>query len=555
MLCKLRGMEVQNITLDQSPINLRQQAHYWRMQHARASKREAAWKEKALQWEALTKEQAATIAEQGQQIEALKAKIVWLQQQVFGRKSEQCADADANTSEENAASGTDSSALPAAENARQRGKQPGTKGYGRKCRAHLPTEEFRIELPEPEQRCRKCAKPFALFPGTEDSEEIHWQVRLVRRVYKRVRYVRTCDGDAVPGIVTAPVPAKLIPKGMFSVDFWVRLLMEKFLFQRPLYRIIQVLALEGLEVSQGTLTGGRQRIGALLQPLYAAILERSRRVNRWQMDETRWQVFVEVNGKVGHRWWLWVVVTRETCCYLLEPTRSADVPREHLGEDAEGILNADRYSAYKALIKMLIAFCWSHIRRDFVRIGKGYKRLSQWAEEWVQSINELFRQNRLRLQQPRNSEEFAKQDRQLRQAIGTMDQKLEEQLADNSLHPAQQKALRSLRNHWQGATLFVDHPEVPMDNNECERRLRNPVIGRKNYYGSGSLWSGALAAMMFTIFQTLLLNQIDPRKFLLAYFGACAQNRGHVPANINEFLPWNLSEEKKVHWRYPKKPP
>ena len=40
-----------------------------------------------------------------------------------------------------------------------------------------------------------------------------------------------------------------------------------------LYRIRQVLELEGLSVSQGTLTGGLQRIGALLQPLYARILE------------------------------------------------------------------------------------------------------------------------------------------------------------------------------------------------------------------------------------------------------------------------------------------
>jgi len=62
--------------------------------------------------------------------------------------------------------------------------------------------------------------------------------------------------------VTAPVPAKLIPKGLFSTGFWVQLLLEKFLFQRPLYRIRQRLALDGLSVSQGTLTGGLQRIGA-----------------------------------------------------------------------------------------------------------------------------------------------------------------------------------------------------------------------------------------------------------------------------------------------------
>jgi len=162
----------------------------------------------------------------------------------------------------------------------------------------------------------------------------------------------------VTGIVTAPCPPKLIPKGMFAVSFWVRLLMEKFLFQRPLHRVRKVLALEGLSVSQGTLTGGLQRIGELLQPVYARLLERSRTANHWKMDETRWLVFEEIQGKDGYRWWLWVVITDDTVVFLLEPTRSAQVPRNHLGENAKGIINADRYSVYKALgVNILVAFC------------------------------------------------------------------------------------------------------------------------------------------------------------------------------------------------------
>ena len=36
-----------------------------------------------------------------------------------------------------------------------------------------------------------------------------------------------------------------------------------------------------------------------------------------------------------------------------------------------------------------------------------------------------------------------------------------------------------------------------MDNNYGERQLRNPVVGRKNYYGSGSFWSAALTVRRF----------------------------------------------------------
>ena len=533
-------------------IDLRQQVPYWRAQHARAVEREQYWKQQAESLAAQVRQQAQQLAEQAQQIEALKAQVVWLQQQVFGRTSEETKALPGGVEMEPCK--PPSSVPPSAR--RRRGKQAGTKGYGRRRREELATEEIVHSLPEAAQRCPQCGKRLEVFPSTEDSEEIHWEVRVIRRVHKRQRYRCTCDCHAVPGVVTAPVPAKLIPKGMFSTGFWVQLLLEKFLFQRPLYRIRQRLALEGLDVSQGTLTGGLQRLGVLLQPLYTRILERSRAANHWKMDETRWMVFAEVDGKEGHQWWLWVVVTGDTCAYLLDPSRSSAVPKQHLGEAAEGILNVDRYSAYKALgEKIRLAFCWSHIRRDFVRIEEGYKKLHSWAEGWVQRINALFHQNKQRLAVRSDGEAFAWEDQLLRAAVNSMEEQRERELADPTLHPKQKKALESLRTHWDGAILFVDHPDVPMDNNESESCLRNPVVGRKNYYGSGAVWSGLLAAMSFTVFQTYLRNHIDPQQFLLAFFEACAQHGGLPPEDLDEWLPWNLSEEQKRAWSYPKQPP
>ena len=540
--------------INETLIDLRQQVNYWRVMHARAVEREALWKEKAQHLEAVVRRQEAQLREQAGQIEALTAQVAWLQQQVFGRKSEERKATPAEIQD------TDRQPSDASEPVsgvgRKRGKQPGAKGYGRKRREGLPVEEVLHPLPDEAARCPGCGAPFVVFPGSEDSEEIHWEVHLVRRVHKRMRYQPTCQCRAVPGILTAPPPAKLIPKGLFSSGFWVQLLLEKYLFQRPLYRVRQMLALNGLSVSGGTLTGGLKRIGELIQPLYAKILEQSRSASRWKMDETRWSVFAEVNGKVGFRWWLWVVITHNTCAYLLDPSRSSDVPKKHLGEDAEGILNADRFSAYKALGQNIqIAFCWSHIRRDFVRIHDGYNTLQSWANTWIECINDLFCINGERLQTKPDSEAFRQQDHVLRNAVAAMEAMREEQLSDPTLHAAQRKALESLKNHWEGAILFVDHPEVAMDNNESERCLRNPVIGRKNYYGSGSVWSGILTAALFTLFQTLLKNQIDPQQFLLAYFDACAQNSGKPPENLDDFLPWNLSEDRKLAWAYKGKPP
>lgn len=495
--------------------------------------------------------------------EALKAQVLWLKLQVFGQKSQKgkptpdpelSAAEDGSEADSSTASSPDDSNAPKQKG--KRGKKKGAKGHGRHSYDELETEEVIVDLPEGEKRCACCGKPYADF-GTEDSQEIDLIFRVIRRIYKRKRYRKDCPCEGKAGIITTPCPPKLIPKGLFSIEFWVRLLLEKFLFQRPLYRVRKVLELEGLFVSQGTLTGGLERLGELLQPLYTKILERSRVAKHWHMDETRWLVFVEVAGKVGHRWWLWVVITQDTCVFLLDPSRSAEVPKNHLGENAEGIISADRYSAYKVLAesgRFLIAFCWFHVRQDYFRIHKEYPKLRAWADGWLERINDLFARNARRIELPQDSEPFRQEDQELRKALAVLLETCKSELLDPALHKAARKALKSLQNHWSGLFLFVDHPEIPMHNNLSERQLRNPVVGRKNYHGSGSVWSGTLGAMLFTLFQTMILNGIDPKKHLTAYFEACALNGGKPPEDLDAFLPWSLSAEQKAAWQYPLKP-
>jgi transposase len=99
-----------------------------------------------------------------------------------------------------------------------------------------------------------------------------------------------------------------------------------------------------------------------------------------------------------------------------------------------------------------------------------------------------------------------------------------------------------MQKHWSGLTVFVDHPEVPMDNNVAERDQRTPVVARKNFYGSGSQWSGALAATMFSLLMTMRLWGINPRTWLTAYLEACAANGSQPPADLSVFLPWAMAD-------------
>ena len=87
-----------------------------------------------------------------------------------------------------------------------------------------------------------------------------------------------------------------------------------------------------------------------------------------------------------------------------------------------------------------------------------------------------------------------------------------------------------------------------MDNNTAEHVQRGPVVGRKNYYGSGAVWEGQMTAMLFSLLQTLCLWELNPRAWLTAYLTACAEAGGAVPADVECFLPWNLSAEQRRRW-------
>lgn len=532
----LRSLQAEVEALRTEVGQLREEAAFWKAQAQKYFREAQCWQRKhqrpLRQIKRLEEENAA-----------LKAQVRSLRGQLFGRKSEK-------------GKAVGKKGKPDKGSRRPRGQQPGSRGHGRRDHSHLPAETETSDLPEDQRRCPCCGEPYAEFPGTEESETIEIEVRAHRRVIRRKRYRRTCQCPSAPGIITAPGPPRLLPKGILGVSVWTHLLLDKFLFYRPTHRLLEDLRSHGLDLAAGTVTGGLRRLVPLFEPIYEGIADQGRQGTLWSADETRWMVFDELGMKVGHRWYLWAYQSATAVLFQLDPSRGHAVPEGHFRDAGRGILLVDRHSAYRAMKQVragdiLLAFCWAHVRRDFVGVGKSWPKLADWAAEWLGRIRQLYHLNRQRLQPGQDPSAVAEHDRRLRDAVELMAAARDEQLASKGLHPACRKPLKSLAKHWKGLTLFVHHPEVPMDNNHTERIQRGPVVGRKNYYGSGSLWSGQLAAMLFSLFATLKLHHINPRCWLTAYLEACAAAGGKPPSDAAAFLPWNLSDEVKQAMRHP----
>jgi transposase len=122
-------------------------------------------------------------------------------------------------------------------------------------------------------------------------------------------------------------------------------------------------------------------------------------------------------------------------------------------------------------------------------------------------------------------------------------------LADEQLAAPARKVLRTMRAYWPALVLFLDHPWLDLDNNAAERALRPAVVGRKNFYGSGSQWSGQLAATMMSLLNTVKLWGLNPRLWLTSYLQACAQAGGRAPDDLARFVPWQMDERQLAAMR------
>ena len=204
-------------------------------------------------------------------------------------------------------------------------------------------------LPEESLLCPICGKPATMMSDTEDSEVLEIDVRAHRRRIRRRRYRATCGCDPTRRTLTAPPPPKLIPKSNCGISIWVLVLLDKYSSYRPTERLLGQLEQYDLDLPGGTINDGLQRIEPMLQPIYEAFRQRNRQGDFHQADETRWLVFVVLDGKKGYGWWLWVVLGADTVVYLLDPSRGHEVPQSHFGAEASGVLEVDRYSGYKAM--------------------------------------------------------------------------------------------------------------------------------------------------------------------------------------------------------------
>ena len=185
-----------------------------------------------------------------------------------------------------------------------------------------------------------------------------------------------------------------------------------------------------------------------------------------------------------------------------------------------------------------------------IECAAGQARLTEWSRRWLGRIASIYRLNKARVEQydaaaERQTPAFDAAQRTLKAALERLFADAERELAGLPEQAREGRPLRSLVNHREGLTVFVDRPRIPLDNNVAEQVLRGPVIGRRLSFGSDSETGARCTALMYSVVGTLNRNRIDVLRWLEAWLAACAKHGGRPPEDLSPWLPWSMEPARR----------
>lgn len=219
-----------------------------------------------------------------------------------------------------------------------------------------------------------------------------------------------------------------------------------------------------IEIGVGTLVTTNERVET-------AIAKSVSQLQDWvkleqpniHIDETPWAV-------KGIKEWLWVITNPQFCLFHAGDTRSRAELESVLGNQYRGVISSDDFSVYNGYDVAAQQKCLAHLRRHFKKLiqlpGLHNKTI---GETFVTLIDEVFRNYR---QWQESGDDISYND---------WATQFKSQL-QSTLHRWFDVAggtakilLRSLRDKAEQWWYFLDHPQVPPDNNLAERSVRLAV--------------------------------------------------------------------------------
>lgn len=276
----------------------------------------------------------------------------------------------------------------------------------------------------------------------------------------------------------------------------------------------------GVRVSRGYLAKLIQKVSRCLQLPYQELLERLPLETALNVDETG-------HKDNGNRFWTWVFKADLYVLFRIDKSRGSNVLIDVLGEQFDGVLGCDYFSAYRKFMRdfnVTVQFCIAHLIRDIKYLCKLPDPLTKlYGETLLQAVAEMFKLIHARenmtpaaFNEALNDAKDAILDIGANQAPSALDDNGKE------IHNQAQNIANRFRLHGKQYFQFITTPQIDPTNNLAEQAIRFIVIDRHISQGTRSPNGRTANERLWTVIATCSLQGRSAFDFILqalnAYF-------------------------------------
>lgn len=374
--------------------------------------------------------------------------------------------------------------------ARPKGAKPGHPGRRRPTPPRIDRREGHAL-----SACPKCHGPVRACRSSRTRliEDIPADITPVVTEHTIPRYWCPHCRDTVEPVVPDALPGSTIGLRVAVLSAWLHYLLGVTLAQ-----ILDVFNFHlHFQLTAGGLVQMWRRLREILLAWYLEIQAQALSSAVLHADETGWRV----QGKTH---WLWCFTTTELTYYLIDRSRGSPALKKFFKKEFAGVLVTDFWAAYNAVVCAKKQKCLPHLLRDLKRTQHYHKPGGDWPA-FSKQLKRLIRDSIRLSKRPDGlpAERFASRRSRL-------DARLHELLGQPWENRHARRLVKRLRRHAPELFTFLDHAEVPSDNNHGERQIRPAVMVRKNSYGNGSEDGAETQAILMSVFRTLKQRGHNP---------------------------------------------
>ena len=400
----------------------------------------------------------------------------------------------------------------------------------------IPLIKRDLELESP-PHCGLCQVPMR-DSGMVESSEFLTVIPMNFAVIEQNRHkyrCPKCHGD----IQTTPAPPRICPGSAYSDEMILDVALTKYCDLIPIERYVSIAARRGVKgLPPQSLIELTHHLAKFLKIIYDKIRAEILLSRVLHADETPHRMLEGGGDKSS--WYLWGFSNSRASYFEIHDTRSGNIAYELLVKSLCERLVSDVFSGYARAVRIaneqrvkegkpliLNCYCNAHARRRFKQVETPY---GEESEKFVALYAKIYRLNKMTKKWPHKILRLRRLMKPLFEQMKSLAEGLEGTISSKSVLWA---AANYFLENYQELTLFLSDPDIPIDNNQEERELRNPVIGRKTWYGTHSVRGAETNAILFTLISSCKLCGVNPRE----YFRCVVQDlhAGKFPPTPSEF--------------------